>query len=266
MTSNKLRSILLAFMLMCVSLGAWAQSDVSTQNTHHIPKQLLIDNADILTPSQRAVILDSLRHFAATTSNGIMVVTTNDLNGQSPMEAAYEIGQKAGLGTKEHDNGIVILVKPKRGNSRGEMAIAVGYGLEGALPDATCKMIIMRQAIPEFQRNDYYAGIMNTLNVIMPIARGEYSIDNYGNDDDDLAPLIGAFAILFGIVLIFIVAARNNKNNNDDNYRGGGGRTFGVPIIFPMGGFGSGSSGGGFGGFGGFGGGSFGGGGASGSW
>ena len=211
MKNNSFRSIAISFVLMCVSLLRFdisAQNTHDSQNTHDVPKQLLIDNADILTPAQRAVILDSLRNFAATTSNGIMVVTTDDLQGHTPIEAAYEIGQKAGLGTKEHDNGIVVLVKPKRDNSRGEMAIAVGYGLEGALPDATCKMIIMRQAIPEFQRGDYYTGIMNTLNVIMPIARGEYSIDNYGNDDDDLDPIIGVLAIIFGMALIFFVIGR----------------------------------------------------------
>lgn len=263
MTKAKIHAILLAIVILLMPITKF---ESLAQDTPGIPKRLLIDDANLFTPAQRAVILDSLKHFAATTSNGIMVVTTNDLNGLTPMEAAYEIGQKSGLGTKEHDNGIVILVKPKQGNSRGEMAIAVGYGLEGALPDATCKMIIMRQAIPEFQRNDYYAGIMNTLNVVMPIARGEYSIDNYGETDDDLGPIMGVCAIIFALFLIFFIIGRNKNNDNDDNYRGGGGRTFGVPIIFPIGGFGHGSSGGGFGGFGGFGGGSFGGGGASGSW
>ena len=259
---SSLRTLLPAFLLMLI---ASVHFNISAQNSNNITQRLLIDDANLFTSAQRAVILDSLQNFAATTSNGIMVVTTNDLNGKTPMEAAYEIGQKSGLGTKEHNNGVVVLIKPKQGNSRGEMAIAVGYGLEGALPDAACKMIIMHEAIPEFKRNDYYTGVMNTLNVIMPVARGEYSIDNYGNDEDDLLTFIGTIAIIFGIFLIFIIIA-GYSNNNDQNYRGGGGRTFGAPIIFPSRGIGFDSSDSGFGGFGGFGGGSFGGGGASGSW
>ena len=61
------------------------------------------------------------------------------------------------VGQKGKDNGILILIKPKKGNEKGQVAIAVGYGLEGVVPDAIASRIIRNEVIPEFQKGRYYA-------------------------------------------------------------------------------------------------------------
>ena len=240
------------------------------------PPRLVNDLAGILAPEQVKWLEDSLVRFDRRTSNQVVVVTIQDLGGMDPAEMAYEIGEQWQVGTSEDNNGVVILVKPKTRDSRGQTFIATGYGLEGALPDATCKMIVDREMIPHFKNNDYFSGIAAAVGVICPIAAGEYSKERY-EEDSVSGTAIGLVALIGALCLFFIIVAISRKSGNGGNGNSSNGTgTFGPGGIFlgglPFGGMGGrGSGGSGFdsgfgGGFGGFGGGSFGGGGAGGSW
>lgn len=249
------------------------------------PQRLVNDFANIFTSSQAAAMEQALTAFADSTSNQIAVVTVPELFGMDKAQLAYTIGEKWGVGQERFDNGVVILVKPKTLSSNGEVFIATGYGLEGVLTDAVCRRIIEQYMIPSFKDNNYYEGIANALRIILPLAAGEISTDEFANGSDDTgAVAVASLFVIFLVILFVVLLASGNKNgpknmgggnNNRDvsaldllilgsilsgnsrrnsgNYGGGFGNS---------GGFGS----GGFGGFGGFGGGSFGGGGAGGSW
>lgn len=232
------------------------------------PPRLVVDYAGIFTPEQVAVMEDSLETFARKTSNRIAVVTMSDLKGLEPMEMAYGIGKKWGVGDKKHNAGVVVLVKPKTADSGGQVFIATGYGVEAVLTDAYCSSIIRHEMIPYFKQNDYYGGVDAALKVIKPAMAGELSEEQYLDSDDD-GMYAGVVLLLIIILAVIVTLVSEKKNggkggNNDRGTWGGGG-----PIIFGPGSFGGGgssSSGFGGGGFGGFGGGSFGGGGAGGSW
>ena len=260
LANEALRRFGLAMMLgaSCVLVSLAAVPDAPN------PPRLVNDFAGIFSDSQVKTLEDSLAYFARKTSNQIAVATMSDLDGMEPSQMAYEIGEKWGVGGKDYRNGVVILVKPKN-STKGQVFIATGYGLEGALPDATCKRIVERCMIPHFKRNDYYSGVVDALSVIKPIAAGEYSKEQFEEEDDEIALV---FALLFLIVIGFIVFTaifgKRDNNGNNSGTMGSGGVFFG-PTVF---GGGSSRSSGGFGsgGFGGFGGGSFGGGGAGGSW
>lgn len=231
------------------------------------PPRLVVDYAGIFSPQQVAVMEDSLETFARKTSNRIAVVTMPDLKGLEPMEMAYGIGKKWGVGDKKHNAGVVVLVKPKTADSGGQVFIATGYGVEGVLTDAYCSSIIRNEMIPYFKQNDYYGGVDAALKVIKPAMAGELSEEQYLDSDDD-GMYAGMVLLLIIILAVIVTLVSEKKNggkggNNDRGTWGGGG-----PIIFGPGSFGSGGSpSSGFGGgFGGFGGGSFGGGGAGGSW
>ncbi|MDD2960590.1 MAG: TPM domain-containing protein [Muribaculaceae bacterium] len=226
------------------------------------PPRLVNDFAGIFEPEKVVELEDSLVRFAKRTSNQITIVTVTSLDGMDKAQYAYEIGEKWGVGSKKLNNGIVILIKPKN-DTNGEVFIATGYGLEGALPDAACNTIIENEMVPEFKNKDYYAGLTRALDVIMPIAAKEYTFEEY-EDDDFMA---GLLTIIIIIVIVIILSAIFSKGESDNGKNSG---TIGGGGFFIGGGLGrsSGSSGfgGGSGGFGGFGGGSFGGGGAGGSW
>ena len=242
------------------------------------PQRLVNDLAGIFTPSQNQNMERALVIFADSTSNQIAVVTVPELYGMDKAQLAYEIGEQWGVGQQKFNNGVVILIKPKTQDSKGEVFIATGYGLEGVLTDAVCKRIIEQYMIPSFRADNYYAGTVKALNAIMPLAAGEISTDEFAGGDDEL-PVAVIFFLIF-IVIIFVALLKGDKNG-PKNMGGGNHKGPTATDLFMLGlfanstrprhssGWGSSSGGfggGGFGGFGGFGGGSFGGGGAGGSW
>ncbi len=246
-----------------------------------VPPVLVNDLAGLFSPAEKSVLERKVVAFSDSTSNQIAIVVVPELYGYDKAELAYSIGEEWGVGQKKFDNGIVILVKPKLGNSSGEVFIATGYGLEGAVPDAFAKRVIERVMIPHFKNNDYYGGINAALDILMPVIAGEISTDEFASSDDGdiaAASLFMLFIIAF-VILLVAMSKGDNKNMGGGNHRGG--RDFTATDAFILGSilgnatgsrhrggsFGGGSFGGGsFGGFGGFGGGSFGGGGAGGSW
>ena len=183
------------------------------------------------------------------------------------------MAEQWGIGQKDKDNGIVILLKPKTNESRGEVFIATGYGLEGVLPDAVVNStVIENEMIPYFKQADYFSGLASGIKVIMEITRGEYTAEQYQQNVESGGGSFVPFVIIM-FVLIFGVFGRNRRRRFYSPGRS-------LPFWLAMGmmsgagrrssgSFGNFTSGGGSfsgGGFGGFGGGSFGGGGAGGSW
>jgi uncharacterized protein len=234
-----------------------------------VPPRLVNDFANVLSEAEIAQLEDTLVRFANATSTQIVVVTVTDLEENDPAFYAFNIGEKWGVGQKGKNNGIVVLVKPKQTNSKGEVYISTGYGMEGILPDAIVNSTVVDfEMIPRFKENDYFGGISNGVKVIMNITRGEYTADQYQqqhgqNKEGGFIPAI----IIFILVFVFLMRGRRNRFYSpgkslpfwlamgmlSGSHRSGGSGSFGN--------FSSGS-----GGFGGFGGGSFGGGGAGGSW
>lgn len=230
------------------------------------PQRLVNDYAGLFLPHQSDELERMLVAFDDSTSNQIAVVTVLDLEGYSAAEYATQIGLEWQVGSEKFDNGIVILVKPKTTGSSGQVFIAVGYGLEGAVPDAYAKRIINNEMIPHFMSEDYYGGVEAACRTLMGLAGGEISELREYDEDDTGDLMIAAMIMIF--IIIFVLAI---ISNNDDGKRNGGRRrviyTGPITIGNDFGGFGGGFGSGGFGGgFGGFGGGSFGGGGAGGSW
>jgi len=234
-----------------------------------VPPRLVNDFANLLSEPERSFLEDTLVQFARSTSTQIVVVTVPDLDGYDPGDYAFRLGEKWGVGQKDKDNGIVILVKPKVGNSKGQVFIATGYGLEGVLPDAIVNStVIDYEMIPYFRENNYFKGIAAGTKVIMEITKGEYTADQYQQSyekkNDGIIPAI----LIFAFVFILMIRGKSRRY-----YSPGKSLPFWLALGLLSGSnrsggsFGNFSSGGGsFGGFGGFGGGSFGGGGAGGSW
>lgn len=229
------------------------------------PERLVNDFAGVFTSAQTATLENTLVAYSDSTSTQIAIVTTTDLEGYQAAEYATRIGLEWQVGSEHFDNGVVILVKPKTGRESGEVFIAVGYGLEGAIPDAIAKNIINNIMIPRFIEDDYYGAVAGACSAIMRLASGE---GFEAEEEDDTLAIIIAMVIIIGLTILLIAMAKNGNGTGNSGGRGSGRTIYMGPTMH--GGFGGstfgGSSGGGFGGFGGFGGGSFGGGGAGGRW
>jgi len=232
--------------------------------------KLVYDEVAVLTNSEYKELNDYLIKVSNQTSNQIVIAIVGDLCGMDKAMYAAELGHKWGVGRKGKDNGVVILVKPTGGKGQRRTFIAVGYGLEGVIPDATAKLIVENEMIPNFKSGNIYNGLKAALNVIVPLAVGEF---NYVAYEKKSKKRKGKFpymvVLIIGLVIISkVMGARNYAQQNGISLwsaffmgsllggsYGGSGRRGGWDDF---------SSGGG--GFGGFGGGGFGGGGAGGDW
>jgi len=226
------------------------------------PARIVNDFTGLFTPQQNKALEQKLRNFNDTSSTQIAVVTIPSLQGYDPDDYAQRLAEKWGIGQKGKDDGMLVLIKPKTQRERGQVAIAVGYGLEGVIPDAIASRIIRQEILPQFQQGNYYAGVNQATNVLMKLSGGEFTAEQYAGKKGRST----ASWIILPFLIIFLVSLFTRRRRG---YTTGSHGTGGVPPIF-FGGFGGGSSFGSFnsggGSFGGFGGGSFGGGGASGSW
>lgn len=234
------------------------------------PPRLVNDFSNTLSSSQISLLEQKLIRYNDTTSTQIVVVMMSDLGMVPVADFAIAIGEKWGVGQKGQNNGAVILIKPKAPGSRGQAFIAAGYGLEGVIPDALAKRIIELEMIPRFKQDDYYGGIDQGINTMIALASGEYSADEYAQDEVPAAWFVPVFVLL---IVFFMIKSASSANHI-------GGKKSNLPFWTALflasqmnsrhsgsfKGFSGGSGFGGGGGFGGFGGGSFGGGGAGGSW
>jgi uncharacterized protein len=238
-----------------------------------VPPRLVNDFAGLLSRGEAEQLESKLVSFNDTTSTQISVVIVKSLNGYSKEEFADLLAEKWGIGHKGKDNGVLILVKPEYANEKGEVRISIGYGLEGAIPDALANRIVDNDIIPRFEEGNFYAGLDKGISTLMSLAAGEFTAEQYVKKTD---PRLGSIIIpIIIIIIIIIIFSRGSGRHFNSGSKSGsiwtalwlasimnGGRNSGSWGDFQGGG---GSFGGG-GGFGGFGGGSFGGGGAGGSW
>lgn len=264
----------LSFLLLFVfSFSTNAQEDCFPKKPAQ--ERLVNDFADVLSRQEENQLERYLLGFEDTTSIQVTIVTVKSLCGDDAAHFAFTIGEEWGVGNKEFNNGLVLLVKPKYGSDRGKAFIATGYGMEGVLPDAIAKRIVEQEMIPSFKQEDYFGGIAKAAQVVVEITGGEYSADVYANRKGKF-PVEALFFLLFFIALMFIGTIRRARS-----YAGANNLSLWTALWlmgsmnsshrghysnFSSGRGGFGGFGGGGGGFGGFGGGSFGGGGAGGSW
>ncbi len=230
------------------------------------PPKLVNDFAGVLDKNKSSQLEGALVQFERETSTQIVVVTVADLDGYDPGDYAVRLAEKWGVGQKGKDNGIVVLLKPKVGNSKGQVFIATGYGLEGVLPDAIVNgAIIDNEMIPRFKQDNYFGGLVAGIKVMMEITRGEYTAENYQESVKGEGSAVPFF--IFIVIIIISIFGRGRRRRF---YSPGRSLPFWLAMGMMSGGrsgggsFGNFSSGGGS--FGGFGGGGFSGGGAGGSW
>lgn len=238
------------------------------------PPRLVNDFAGMLKPEEVNMLERKLVSFNDSTSTQIAIVIVPTLSGYDKADYAQQLGEKWGIGQKGLNNGILILIKPNKPDSKGEVQIATGYGVEGPIPDITCGEIVDQEILPAFRNGNYYEGLNNATSTLMSLARGEFSAAQYGQKAKKSTGKGLPLGLMIIVVFVIISMISRNSGGSNNKHISTGGLPFwmllgmmnsGRGSTGSWGGF-SGGGGGGGGGFGGFGGGSFGGGGAGGSW
>lgn len=204
---NIVRRLTLCFIVLIMSaIAAVAQVGIPDAPN---PVRFVNDFANLLTQRDVAELEDSIANLDTRESTQIVIVTVYSLDGYDIADYATKLGEKWGIGQNGKNNGVVMVVKPKTAESRGEAFIATGYGVEGVLPDITCSHIINNEMIPHFRENDYGAGIKAGALAVIKAVRGEYTNDEKPTSSDtDLVVYIIAFIIA---IIYYIYIAKKNK-------------------------------------------------------
>ncbi len=268
-----MRKYLVSLLLIFVSIPTFGQNlDFLPQR----PSGHVSDYANMLSPNEENQLERKLRTYRDSTSNVIAVAIIESLEGNSREEVATELFNTWRMWEGDRYNGVLILISEQD----RELKIEVGYGLEGAIPDAMANRIVQDILIPNLRSGTVYAGLDRASDAMIQLAAGEFegfgtTYDTQGNGGG--FPIDVIFIII--VIIIFLVSKGGRPRGGkrtigaDDVIEAifwsqifGGGRNRGGGSGFGGGGgFGSGG-GGGFGGFGGGGGFGSGGGGAGGSW
>lgn len=261
---SKHKYILFLIFLVSLSVVAYSSDDVLPEPMR--PRRLVNDFAGILKPQEQYSLERKLVDFNDSTSTQIAVAIVNDLHGYDAGDFAIRLANKWGVGQKDKNNGILILVKPKTATSNGRVFIAAGYGIEEHVPDVVAKRIISREMIPLFKEGRNYEALDKATTVLFSLVAGKFTADEYMKKrDGSWIPAI-FFLSIFGISLILRIVSSVGRNKV---YSPGSSIPFWMLLMMMGSGGGRGSYGSfssGSGSFGGFGGGGFGGGGAGGSW
>jgi uncharacterized protein len=255
-----LRSLLCFLAIFVGMIGA-----LSAETLPSKPDRYFNDYAGVVDKAIASQLNEQLAQFERDTSTQILVAIYRSMESESSVaDYTQRIAKTWGVGQKGRNNGAVLFVFV----ADHQMFIQTGYGLEGALPDATCFDITHNVIAPFFKKGDYTGGLKAGVTAMMQAVRGEYKGSGRTHKEGESGSA-GAFPvglIIFVIIVIFIIASRfGRKARRGYGYSGWGGPYIGG---FGGGGWSGGGSSGGGGGFSGFsgGGGSFGGGGAGSSW
>ncbi len=217
----------------------------------------VVDRADMIDAATEQKLTALLEAHENATTNQLVVVTLENLQGYPIEQFGYQLGRAWGIGQKGEDNGALLIVA----EAERAVRIEVGYGLEGELTDAISSNIIHSVILPAFRQGNFSEGISQGAQAMVQAVGGEYKMRDSATSAKPTST--GGKALILLLVFGGWLALASITSI-------GGGRGSGRGLLLlgalgllggGRGGFGGGS-GGGFSG----GGGGFGGGGASGGW
>jgi uncharacterized protein len=247
------------FLVTFLVLFSFSIASAVTYPNYNPTNRYVTDTAGVLDSASVAQISSLCAEIEKNTTVQIAVVIINSTEGISIEEYATELFERWGIGQKDVDNGLLVLVAVQDKAYRFE----VGYGLEGVLNDAKVGRLGREFFVPNFQAGTYGKGIYDAVFVIDAELQGEPTIIS-GLKTEQINPEIFVFAIIFIMwcipFVLRLLAKKYGKKLESGNWL-----LWGLVIGNMFGRGRGGMGGGGFSG-GGFGGGGSGGGGASGRW
>ena len=213
MKNNILRIIAMALVVMtlCVLCSCGIRFG-NVEYPSHTEKFFVNDFAEILTEEDENAIYTSGVSLQNATTAQVIVVTVESLQGKSIDEYTTELGREWGVGDVEKNNGVVILLS----ESDREVYVAVGYGLEGALPDSKTGRIIDTYGISYFSNDNFSAGLLSVHNAIVNEVYIEYGMqpsENYVSmdvleqseqEESSASRVIISWVVMLALILIYI--------------------------------------------------------------
>jgi len=127
------------------------------------------DTTGTLTSDQAAALEAKLRTFEQEKGSQVAVLIVPTTQPEVIEQYALRVAEAWKIGRERVDDGAILIVALEDRKLR----IEVGYGLEGALTDATSNRIIDEDIVPAFRRGDYYGGIETGVDRMLRVIEGE---------------------------------------------------------------------------------------------
>ncbi len=160
------------------------------------------DFANVFSLDFKNNLEQKLLNIESQTTDQIAVVTVKNLQGTTIEDFAEQLFQSWGIGQKDKDNGILLLVSMEDRKVR----IEIGYGLESTITDGQAGEIIRNQITPEFKKGNYQQGVLLGVEKINQYLTGNITNDSPSIEKSKINNIIEVFPALafFPIILIYL--------------------------------------------------------------
>ena len=155
-----------------LSMPAFAGADILPP-----PSDYVVDQAGIITQTDREMIKNWARELEQKTSAQVAVLTVPSIGDESIENYAVNVFKQWGIGQKQKDNGILLVIAAQDRRLR----IEVGYGLEGAVTDVQSHRIIEAIIVPEFKTGNFSQGVLKGTWAIVSLVAKEYNVKLSGS-------------------------------------------------------------------------------------
>lgn len=176
-----------------------------SQDVKYDPNQMWVtDLDDVFTPEQEKELNQIISDYEQKTTCDIAILTTNDYEDSGDiLNYAFEVGEKWGVGKKDIDNGLMIIIS----KTNDENAVVTGYGLEGYLTDAWTYHMQDSLFVTYFIEGKYFEGTKLFLSSCFEQIGEEYSADENESkrEDDSLLSIIWAWILSLPLWLKIVV-------------------------------------------------------------
>ncbi|WP_299251024.1 YgcG family protein [uncultured Lacinutrix sp.] len=145
----------------CLLLVVSCNNDTSKTS---ISDAVVQDYNDLFTATEEQKLSEKIINYEKLTTNQICIYTIDSIpNNEKILYHATNLAQRLGVGIKEKDNGLLILIS----YYDRDMAIATGYGVEKVITDSIAKTIIKQTIVPRFKDSLYFEGVTIGLDSII---------------------------------------------------------------------------------------------------
>ena len=198
-----MRSVLLTLLIGAAALFQ-APAALPAQQLVAVPPLTarVIDQTGTLSAAKQADLESRLADLERRKGSQIVVLLVATVRPEVIEQFSIRVVDAWKLGRKKPDDGVLLLVaKDDR-----EVRIEVGYGLEGAIPDAIASRIISDYLKPRFRAGDYAGGISAAVDRLIGLVEGEplpapEPVQPSGGDLGNLFPMIFILSLFVGNVL-----------------------------------------------------------------
>lgn len=156
-----MKRICITYLILVFALSS---CKTNTNNNSTLNLAVVQDYALLFSNSEKDSLTQKIINYEAYSTNEICVYTIDSLpKNTKAIYHATTIANKLGVGKKEKNNGLLILIS----KDDNQIAIATGKATEEILTDYMCKIIIDSTIVPKFKKGDYFYGINNALDSII---------------------------------------------------------------------------------------------------